>query len=165
MVADFLGTKHHVVELSEEDLLAEIPETIRYIESWDITTVRASVPMFLLAKWIKKNTDITVLFSGEGSDEASGSYMYFHNAPDAESFQAECLRLIRELIYYDVLRCDKAVSGAGLEARVPFLDKEFLAYYMSIDPKMKQPRNGSEKFILRKAFDGMNLLPHAVLWR
>lgn len=99
--------------------------------------MRASVPMFLLAKWIKKNTEITVLFSGEGSDEASGSYMYFHNAPDAESFQAECIRLLRELVYYDVLRCDKAVSGAGLEARVPFLDKEFLSYYMSINPKMK----------------------------
>lgn len=90
--------------------------------------------MFLLSKWVKKNTDVTVLFSGEGADEESGSYMYFHNAPDAESFQAECLRLIKELIYYDVLRCDKAISGAGLEARVPFLDKEFISYYMSIEP-------------------------------
>lgn len=86
MVADHLGTIHHVVELTEEDLLSQIPETIRYIESWDTTTVRASTPMFLLSKWVKKNTDVTVLFSGEGADEESGSYMYFHNAPDSESF-------------------------------------------------------------------------------
>jgi asparagine synthase (glutamine-hydrolysing) len=86
MVADFLGTTHHVITLTEEDLFNEIPNTIKTIESYDTTTVRASTPMLLMSKWIKKNTDVTVILSGEGSDEASGSYMYFHNAPSFEDF-------------------------------------------------------------------------------
>ena len=96
------------------------------IESYDTTTIRASTPMLLMSEYIKKNTDVTVIYSGEGSDEASGSYMYFHKAPSPEEFQKESVRLMEDLIFYDVLRCDKSTAGAGLEVRVPFLDKEFL---------------------------------------
>ena len=97
-----------------------IPEVIREVETYDITTIRASTPMYLLSKYIKENTDITVLFSGEGSDEASGSYLYFHNAPDEQAFQEEILRLMKDLSYFDVLRCDKSTAETGLEVRVPF---------------------------------------------
>ena len=109
-----------------------IEQTIYQIESYDITTIRASVPMLLLSEYIRDNSDIKVLLSGEGSDEASGSYMYFHNAPNDTEFQKETIRLIRDLQYFDVLRCDKSISVAGLEFRVTFLDKAFLYYYMTI---------------------------------
>ena len=122
--------------------------------------------MYLLSKYVKDNTDVTVLFSGEGSDEASGSYMYFHNAPDEAKFQEEILRLMQDLSYFDVLRCDKSTAGAGLEVRVPFLDKAFLNFYLGIAPKFKLPKNYKiEKYLLRKAYDGMDLLPEDVLWR
>ena len=166
MVADFLGTEHHEVILTEEQMLAGIRDDIKQIETYDTTTIRASTPMFLLSKYIKKNTKATVIFSGEGSDEASGSYMYFKNAPNEEEFQTECIRLMKDLCYYDNLRCDKSTAGAGLEVRVPFLDKDFLQYYMSIKPKMKMPNSYHiEKYLLRKAFDDDNLLPKEVLWR
>ena len=97
--------------------------------------------MYLLSKYIKENTDITVLFSGEGSDEASGSYLYFHNAPDEQAFQEEILRLMKDLSYFDVLRCDKSTAETGLEVRVPFLDKQFSEFYLGIAPKFKIPKN------------------------
>ena len=141
MVADVLGTEHQEVRWTEEQMLAGIRDDIKQIETYDTTTIRASTPMFLLSKYIKKNTKATVIFSGEGSDEASGSYMYFKNAPNEEEFQTECIRLMKDLCYYDNLRCDKSTAGAGLEVRVPFLDKDFLQYYMSIKPKMKMPNS------------------------
>ena len=165
MVADHLGTIHHEIMLSNQELLDGVEQCIYQIESFDTTTVRASTPMFKMCQKIKQTTDITVIFSGEGSDEASGSYMYFHNAPTADAFQTECLRLMKDLQYFDVLRCDKSTAGAGLEVRVPFLDKAFLQYYMSINPQLKLPRYGIEKFLLRKSFDGLALLPDKVLWR
>lgn len=165
MVADHLGTIHHEIMLTNQELLEHVEPCIYQIESFDTTTVRASTPMFKMCQTIKQTTDITVIFSGEGSDEASGSYMYFHNAPTADAFQTECLRLMNDLQYFDVLRCDKSTAGAGLEVRVPFLDKAFLQYYMSINPELKLPRNGIEKYLLRKSFDGLSLLPHDVLWR
>jgi asparagine synthase (glutamine-hydrolysing) len=165
-VADFLETSHYEIILSEEEMLDAIKEVIYVTESYDTTTIRASTPMYLLCKYIKENTDITVVFSGEGSDEASGSYMYFHNAPNEIEFQDECVRLIKDLSYFDVLRCDKCISDAGLEARVPFLDKEFLKYYMSINSRYKMPKNYKmEKFLLRKSFDNNSYLPDEVLWR
>jgi len=122
--------------------------------------------MYILSKYIRDNTNVVVIFSGEGSDESSGSYMYFHNAPDKNSFKDETVRLMKDLCYFDVLRCDKSTAGAGLEVRVPFLDKAFLEYYMAIDPKLKMPKTfGIEKHLLRKAFDSENLLPSEVLWR
>ena len=108
-------------------------------------------------------TDVVVIYSGEGSDEASGSYLYFHNAPDPQSFQNECIRLLRDVQYFDVLRGDKTTAGAGLEIRVPFFDKTFMEYYMSISPEKKMVRDGMEKYLLRKAF--INDLPQDVLWR
>ncbi len=166
MVADHLGTDHHEVIFTEQQMLDGIRDVIKQIETYDTTTIRASTPMFLLSKYIKENTNATVIFSGEGSDEASGSYMYFKNAPNEEEFQDECIRLMKDLCYYDNLRCDKSTAGAGLEVRVPFLDKEFLNYYMSIQPKMKMPNTHNiEKYLLRKAFDEDNILPKEVLWR
>ena len=167
-VAEHLGTDHHEVILTEEQMLNGIEDTVYQIESWDTTTVRASTPIFLLSKYIKENTDVTVVFSGEGSDEASGSYMYFHNAPGPNEFKEETERLITDLRFFDVLRCDRSTAGAGLEVRVPFLDKQFLDYYMSIDPKFKHPNYSDskiEKYLLRKSFDGTGLLPSDVLWR
>ena len=165
-VADFLGTEHHELIISVEDMFNAIPEIVKEIETYDITTIRASTPMYLLSKYIKETTDITVLFSGEGSDEASGSYLYFHNAPSEDKFQEEILRLMKDLSYFDVLRCDKSTAGTGLEVRVPFLDKEFLDFYLGIAPKFKIPKNYPiEKYLLRKAYDNYNLLPPEVLWR
>jgi asparagine synthase (glutamine-hydrolysing) len=166
MVADFIGTDHHEVIFTEKQMLEGIEDDIKQIETYDTTTIRASTPMYLLCKYIKENTKATVIFSGEGSDEASGSYMYFKNAPNESEFQEECVRLMKDLCYYDNLRCDKSSAGAGLEVRVPFLDKDFLEYYMSILPKMKMPESYHiEKYLLRKAFDDDNLLPKEVLWR
>ena len=165
-VADFLGTEHHELIISVEDMFNAIPEIVKEIETYDITTIRASTPMYLLSKYIKETTDITVLFSGEGSDEASGSYLYFHNAPSEDKFQEEILRLMKDLSYFDVLRCDKSTAGTGLEVRVPFLDKEFLDFYLGIAPKFKIPKNYPiEKYLLRKAYDDSDLLPPEVLWR
>ena len=163
IVADYLKTDHTELILSEEDMLNGIKDDIYHIESYDITTVRASTPMMLLCKYIKENTDIAVIFSGEGSDEASGSYMYFHNAPDEKSFHQETERLLSELHRFDVLRADKSAASAGLEIRVPFLDKQFIKYYMSIDPSLKIPSKNIEKRLLREAFE--NMLPSEIVWR
>ena len=166
MVADYLGTDHHEVVVTEEEMLQTLEEDICMIESYDTTTVRASTPMYILSKYIRDKTDVVVIFSGEGSDESSGSYMYFHNAPDPIAFKKETVRLMEDLCYFDVLRCDKSTAGAGLEVRVPFLDKEFLQYYLSIKPELKMPKRfNMEKYLLRKAFESENIIPSDVLWR
>ena len=162
-VAEYINTNHTKIIVSEEEMLNAIETTIKQIESYDTTTVRASVPMFLLSKYIKENTDIKVIFSGEGADELSGSYLYFHKAPSAKDFQNECVRLLEYVQYYDVLRGDKTTAGNGLEIRVPFFDKKFVNEYMSIDPELKVVRNGYEKYLLRKTFEDM--LPKEVVWR
>ena len=166
IVADYLGTDHHEVIVTEEEMLNTLEKDIEMIESYDTTTVRASTPMYILSKYIRDNTDVVVIFSGEGSDESSGSYMYFHNAPDADEFKKETVRLMEDLCYFDVLRCDKSTAGAGLEVRVPFLDKEFLQYYLSIKPILKMPKTFKvEKYLLRKAFESAAIIPSEVLWR
>ena len=162
-VADYLYTDHTSIILTEEEMLNSIEETIKQIESYDITTIRASTPMFLLSKYIKEHTNVKVIMSGEGADETSGSYLYFHNAPSPEAFKEETIRLIKENQYFDILRADKTTAGAGLEIRVPFYDKEFVNYYMSIDPKLKMVRNGFEKYLLRKTFE--EELPEEIVWR
>jgi asparagine synthase (glutamine-hydrolysing) len=162
-VANYLGTEHTSVTVSKEEMLEAIDSTIYQIESKDITTIRASVPMFLISKYIRDNTDIKVIFSGEGSDEASGSYLYFHNAPSPEDFQEECIRLLKDVRMFDVLRSDKTTAGAGLEIRVPFFDKEFMDFYMGIKPEKKIVRDGYEKYLLRKAFE--DDLPQEISWR
>jgi len=163
IVADYLETDHTNIIVTIEDMLEAIDKTIYQIESYDITTIRASVPMYLLSKYISENTDIKVIFSGEGSDEASGSYLYFHNCPGPDEFQNECIRLLKEVHIFDALRGDKTTSGNGLEIRVPFFDKDFLSYYMSIDPKQKMVKDGMEKYLLRKSFE--NDLPEKIVWR
>ena len=163
MVADYLGTNHHEVCLSRQEALALIDETIRVCESFDTTTIRASTMQLAVCRYISENTDIKVVFNGDVIDEASGSYVYFKNAPSPEAYQEETIRLMREIYLYDVLRTDRTVSGCGLEARLPFGDLDFVQYYMSIPPKYRQPRDGVEKYLLRKAFEGY--LPDAVLWR
>ena len=174
MVANHLGTDHHEIIVTEQQMIDAIPDVIRQIESYDTTSVRASVPMYLMSKYVKENTDVTVVYSGEGSDEASGSYLYFHNAPNEEEFTKEAKRLVMDLNRFDVLRCDKTTAGHSLEVRVPFLDKEFMKMYMSIPAsykKVRQMENGKwmEKYLLRKAFDytvnGQKILPDEVLWR
>lgn len=163
-VAEHLHTIHHEVILTEQDMLEAIPEVIRQIESYDTTTVRASTPMYLLSKYISKHTDIRVIFSGEGSDELSGSYLYFYNAPSEEEFYKETLRLVKDLNYFDVLRCDKSTATNGLEVRVPFLDKDFVEYYLYLHPSLKIPSEFQcEKYLLRDSFEEM--LPKEVAWR
>ena len=162
-VALYLGTNHTTFIVTEREMLHAIEPTIKQIESYDTTTVRASVPMYLLSKKIRENTDIKVILSGEGADELSGSYLYFHKAPSPTEFQEECIRLIQDVQHFDVLRGDKTTAGNGLEIRVPFFDKEFLKEYMSIDPSLKIVRNGFEKYLLRSSFKDM--LPSEVVWR
>ena len=163
-VADYLGTNHHEVCLEEEEFLDEIFNTIEQIESYDTTTVRASVPNYLISKYISANTDDCVIYCGDMSDEIFGSYRGFMKAPTEEDFKRENERMVRDVCYFDLLRSDKSISGAGLEARVPFADKKFLQYVMSIPPRYKMfDDKRIEKYIFRKAFDG--LLPDDILWR
>ncbi len=161
-VADYLGTNHTEVKFTPEDGLRVIPEVVKNLESYDITTVRASVGMYLLAEYIKENTNDKVIFSGEGSDELFCGYLYFHNAPDIKSSAEESRRLVDQLYKYDVLRADRMISCHGLELRVPFLDRCVINTAFKMDPKYKVC-SGIEKSILREAFSGT--LPKDVLWR
>lgn len=173
IVAKHIGSYHHEIVVSEEDFFKAIPETVAAIESYDITSVRASVGNYLVAKYIRQKTDVKVVFNGDGSDEASGSYLYFYNAPTETEFEFEVGRLLEDIHAFDVLRSDRSIAAHGLEARTPFLDRQFVATYLSIDTRLRQPRRGSrvEKQLLREAFDprfdcpGEPLLPHEVLWR
>ncbi len=166
-VADHLGTDHHQVQISEQDFLDAIEMVIYNIESYDTTTVRASVGNYLVSKYIRENSDCKVIFNGDGSDEVCGGYVYMKHAPSASAFQAECKRLVDEIHRFDVLRSDRSISSNGLEARTPFLDKEFVRYYLSIPAgkKMFDGQDRMEKYLLREAFSEMDLLPESVLWR
>jgi asparagine synthase (glutamine-hydrolysing) len=171
-VAYWIGSEHHELIVTEEDMIRAIPTVIERIESYDVTTVRASTPMVLLSDWIRHNFETTVLFSGEGADELSGSYRYFKNAPNKDAFQKESVRLLKDLQYFDVLRCDKSVSGSGLEARTPFFDMNFVNFYMRLDARMKMWSGigtNIEKALLRDAFRPENgergLLPETLLNR
>ena len=163
MVADHIGSVHHEVLLTREEALALIADTVRVCESFDTTTIRASTMQLAIARYIRDETDIKVVFNGDVIDEASGSYVYFKNAPSEQAYQDESVRLMRELHLFDVLRTDRTISSAGLEARLPFGDLDFLRFYMAIPPALRRPRDGVEKYLLRKAFDGV--LPPEVLWR
>jgi len=167
IVADFLGTKHTEIVVCEEDFYAAIPQVIKSIESFDTTSVRASVGNYLVAKYIAQHSDAKVLFNGDGSDEVCGGYMYFHYAPNEYEFDLECKRLLNEIHYFDVLRSDRCISSNGLEARTPFLDKAFVSMYLSIPASIRchKTNNQNEKYLLRSAFSNMGLLPDEVLWR
>lgn len=163
-VVDYLGLKHHhnvVFEVNQG--INAIPDVIRRTETFDITTIRASTPQYLLAKYVKENTDVKVLLSGEGSDEIHGSYKYFRKAPNEIEFEKETLRLLEELYMFDCLRTDRTVSGFNLEVRVPFLDKEYVELVYQIPYEYKSSNNQLEKSFLREAFEGF--LPKEVLWR
>ena len=166
-VSEYLGTRHHEVCLTEQQFLDAIDATIYQIESYDTTTVRASVGNYLVSKYIYNNTDNVVIFCGDMSDEIFGSYRGFTKAPSDHAFAQENVRMVRDVRCFDLLRSDKSISGAGLEARVPFADKAFLECVMSLPPWMKRFGEGAdyavEKHLLRTAFEG--LLPEDVMWR
>jgi len=166
-VAQFISSNHHHVEISEKDFLDSIDKVIYNIESFDITTVRASVGNYLISKYINENTDCKVIFNGDGSDEVCCGYFYLKNAPSPLLLQEESKRLIDEIYLFDVLRSDRSISSNGLEPRTPFLDKKFVEYYYSIPPELKMFDGDKkiEKFILRKAFENDNILPDDILWR
>ncbi|NNF21829.1 MAG: asparagine synthase B [Saprospiraceae bacterium] len=163
LVADHLGTIHHSVHYTVQEGLDAIRDVIYHLETYDMTTVRASTPMYLLARVIK-SMGIKMVLSGEGADEIFGGYLYFHKAPNPEAFHEESVRKLSTLHQYDCLRANKSLAAWGVEGRVPFLDKEFMDVAMRLNPKDKMSGNGKiEKHILRKAFE--DLLPHEVAWR
>lgn len=162
-VADFIGTVHHEIHYTVQEGLDAIRDVIYYIETYDVTTIRASTPMYLLARVIK-SMGIKMVLSGEGADEIFGGYLYFHKAPDARSFHEETVRKLSKLYLYDCLRANKSLSAWGVEGRVPFLDKEFLDIAMCTNPVAKMcPGKTIEKKIVREAF--VDMLPENVTWR
>ncbi len=165
LMAKHLDTEHHEVAFTPQEGIGALREVIYTLESYDISTIRASVAMYLVSKYIKENTDTTVIFSGEGSDELCQGYIYFHKAPTAQQAHDESRRLLDDLHLYDVLRSDRSTAAHGLELRVPFLDKHFTSYYLSLPPEKRQPQQGVEKYLLRNAFSETGLLPSEILWR
>ncbi len=164
MVADYIGSNHTEVIISEKDVLEALPTVVELLGTWDITTIRASIGMYLVCKWIHENTDVRVLLTGEISDELFG-YKYTDFAPSAAAFQEEAEKRIRELHAYDVLRADRCISVNSLEARVPFGDLKFVRYAMSVDPELKMNRHNMGKYLIRKAFADDHILPDEILWR
>lgn len=163
VVADHIGTIHHEVTFTVQEGLDALSDVIYHLETYDVTTVRASTPMYLLARVIK-SMGIKMVLSGEGSDEIFGGYLYFHKAPNDKEFHEETVRKINKLHLYDCLRANKSLAAWGVEGRVPFLDKEFVNLAMNIAPESKMVKEGKmEKWILRKAFEDM--LPENILWR
>lgn len=170
IVADWIGSDHTEIVMTADEFFNAIPEVIEAIESYDTTTVRASVGNYLIAKKIRYLTDCKVVFNGDGSDELFGGYLYFNNAPNDQAFHAEAGRLLQNIHTFDVLRSDRSISANGLEARTPFLDKQFVAVVRSIHPSLLRPvKDGLdariEKALLREAFDDGVTLPDEVLWR
>ena len=168
-VADYLGTDHTEVTMTSDGFFDAIPEVIEAIESYDTTTVRASVGNYLIGKYISQNTDAKVVFNGDGSDELTGGYLYFLKAPDALEFDGECRRLLKNINTFDVLRSDRCISSHGLEPRTPFLDKTFVSHYLSLPASLRHAGgNGEcEKHFLRSAVTTVfpTLLPEDVVWR
>ncbi|MBL7829273.1 MAG: asparagine synthase B [Saprospiraceae bacterium] len=162
-MADYLKTIHHEIHFTIQEGLDAIRDVIYHLETYDVTTVRASTPMYLMARVIK-SMGIKMVLSGEGSDELFGGYLYFHKAPDAQAFHEETVRKLSKLHLYDCLRANKSLAAWGVEGRVPFLDKEFMDVAMRLNPEDKRPVGGKiEKWILRKAFEDM--LPAEIAWR
>ena len=171
IVADYLETNHTEIIVSEDDMFSIIPHVIYAIESYDTTTVRASIGNYLLGKYISKNSSAKVIFNGDGSDEICGGYLYMNLCPDAIEYDKETRRLLKDIYFFDVLRSDKCISSHGLEPRTPFLDRSFVDFYLSIPPKIRH--DNPEKYLLRSAFSienyhnrkGLQLLPNSILWR
>lgn len=162
-VADEIGTVHHPIHFTVQQGIDSLKEVIYHLETYDVTTIRASTPMYLMARYIKA-MGIKMVLSGEGADELFGGYLYFHKAPNAKEFHEELNRKISKLHMFDCLRANKSMAAWGVEARVPFLDKEFVDIAMRVNPEQKMCKDGKiEKHIVRSAFDGY--LPDEVLWR
>ncbi len=172
-VAEHLNTKHTEIVLTKEEFFNSIPEVIENIESYDTTTVRASVGNYLIGKYIAENSDAKVIFNGDGSDELTGGYIYFLACPNNIEFDKECRRLLSNIYTFDVLRSDKSISSNGLEPRTPFLDRDWVEFYLSLPVSIRNPLNypekskNIEKYLLRHAFHTLapELLPTEVLWR
>ncbi|XP_057683186.1 asparagine synthetase [glutamine-hydrolyzing] isoform X2 [Corythoichthys intestinalis] len=164
-VATYIGSEHHEVKFTAEEGIRAVEKVIVCLETYDITTIRASVGMYLVSKYIREKTDSVVIFSGEGSDELTQGYIYFHKAPSAKAGADESVRLLKELYLFDNLRADRTTSAYGLELRVPFLDHRLTAYYLSLPEEMRNPRHGMEKYLLRDSFRDSKLIPDEILWR
>lgn len=167
-VAEFLGTQHTSIELTEDEFFEAIPEVIRAIESYDTTTVRASVGNYLVSKYIAKYSQSKVIFNGDGSDELMGGYLYFGAAPDKWEFDRECKRLLNNIHTFDVLRSDRSISSNGLEARTPFLDRAWVEFYLSLDKEIRFHGDKNlkmEKYLIREAFNDGTYLPKEILFR
>jgi asparagine synthase (glutamine-hydrolysing) len=174
LVAEHIGSDHTNIVIPEEEWLNKLEEIIKITETFDITTIRATTGQYLISKWISENTNIKVLLIGDGSDELTAGYLYFHKAPTPTESHIENLQLLDTIHYFDVLRADRGIASNGLEARVPFLDTDFVNFYLSIDTTLRTPQlhtyeDGKtakcEKWLLRKSFEMTNLLPKSVLWR
>ena len=163
-VADFIGAAHSEVYMTPDEVISSLERVIELLGTYDITTIRASMGMYLVCKAIHENTDIRVLLTGEISDELFG-YKYTDFAPSADEFQKESEKRVRELHMYDVLRADRCISVNSLEARVPFGDLDFVKYVMSLDPEIKMNKYNKGKYLLRHAFEGLGFLPDSILWR
>ena len=166
-VAEWIGSDHNEIIVSDDDFFQAIPAVIKDIESYDTTTVRASVGNWLVAREVGRRSDCKVLFNGDGADEVFGSYLYLYNAPSARAYEDEVLSLLKNIHTFDVLRSDRSISSHGLEPRTPFLDKAFVQTVLSIPLEFRQPLKGKqmEKWLLRTAFDDGETLPEEVLWR
>lgn len=171
IVADYLDTNHTEIIVTEEQMFDIIPEVIEGIESYDTTSVRASIGNYMIGKYIAQHSDAKVIFNGDGSDELFGGYLYMKQCPDVVEFDRETRRLLKDIHLFDVLRSDKSISSHGLEPRTPFLDKSFVNAVLSMPPSFRQSKGNMEKFILRNSFSKENfpcltpLLPDEILWR
>lgn len=172
-VANHIGSEHTNIEVSKQDWLSALEDVIRITETFDVTTIRATIGQYLISKWIKENTDIKVLLIGDGSDELAGGYIYFNNAPSPEEFHSECVERLHYIHYFDALRSDRGISVNGLEARVPFLDEGLVDLYLQIDPRMRVSNTKEiegkkvrfEKYLLRQVFDRTDYIPKDINWR
>ncbi|KRT78921.1 hypothetical protein AMK59_8604, partial [Oryctes borbonicus] len=164
-VADHIGSEHHEIIFTEKDVENYLPEVIYHLETPDITTIRASIAMYIMSKYIKEKTDSTVIFSGEGADEVGQGYIYYKDAPDADAALEDSKRLLREIYLFDGLRADRTTAAHSLELRVPFLDQQFVYYYLNLPKETIRPQKGIEKFLIRSAFEHEDLLPKEILWR
>ena len=175
IVADYIGSNHTEIIVTEREMFEAIPEVIKAIESYDTTTVRASIGNYLIGKYISANSDAKVIFNGDGADELFGGYLYMHKCLNDNEFDKETRRLLKDIHLFDVLRSDKSISSNGLEPRTPFLDKTFVNYVLSIPSHVRNHNNFGkpEKYLLRESFDEINfkcfderqILPNEILWR